>query len=180
MLFCLESKLGRNYAETTNATYEVYFKETGEFKVVGKIVDGGYNDTITDGIVQRTWNARNAESREQIYISDVQKQETGTSNAEISNFNKNGTCIGDRSVRNGSSNTDNVKYSIAGKITMNNALLDDSSNIEGNTYKLRDILEQKRVYIIILIMEEILMKLIKKLFWTIQNRIIHWWVGENP
>lgn len=36
------------------------------------IVDGGYNDTITDRIIQRIGNARNAESGMQVYSSDVQ------------------------------------------------------------------------------------------------------------
>ena len=122
-------KPGRNYVETTNATYEVYFKETGEFKVVGKIVDGGYNDTITDGTIQRIGNARNAESGMQVYSSDVQQQRTGTHNDEISNINQRETHISDTSVRNGSSNSDNVKYSIAGRTAMNNSIMADSSNI---------------------------------------------------
>ena len=132
-------KPGRNYVETTNATYEVYFKETGEFKVVGKIVDGGYNDTITDGTIQRVGNARNAESGMQVYSSDVQQQRTGTHNDEISNINQRETHISDTSVRNGSSNSDNVKYSIAGRkalenIKSNNDLYNQAINMYDKAY----------------------------------------------
>lgn len=105
-------KPGRNYVETTNATYEVYFKDTGEFKVVDKIVDGGYNDTITNGNIQGTGNTRNAESGLQVHSSTIQQSRTRTRNDEISNFNKKRTRISDKSSGNGSSNSSNVKYSI--------------------------------------------------------------------
>lgn len=105
-------KPGRNYIETTNATYEVYFKDTGEFKVIDKIVDGGYNDTITNGNIQGTGNTRNAESGLQVHSSTVQQSRTRTHNDEISNFNKKRTRISDKSSGNGSSNSSNVKYSI--------------------------------------------------------------------
>lgn len=107
-------KPGRNYIETTNATYEVYFKDTGEFKVIDKIVDGGYNDTTTNGNIQGTGNTRNAESGLQVHSSTVQQSRTRTRtrNDEISNFNKKRTRISDKSSGNGSSNSSNVKYSI--------------------------------------------------------------------
>ena len=105
-------KPGINYVETTNATYEVYFKEIGEFKVVGKIVDGGYNDTITNGNIQGTGNTGNAKSRMQVHSSTIQQSRTGTRNDEISNFNQKRTGISDTSIGNGSSNSSNIKYSI--------------------------------------------------------------------
>lgn len=105
-------KPGRNYVETTNATYEVYFKETGEFKVVDKIVEGGYNDTITNGNIQGTGNAGNAKSGMQVHSSTIQQSRTRTRNDEISNFNQKRMRISDTSIENGSSNSNNVKYSI--------------------------------------------------------------------
>lgn len=97
-------KPGKNYVETTNATYKVYFKETGEFKVIDKIVDGGYNDTITNGDIQRVGNARNAESGVQVYSSTVQQRGTGTCDDGVSNINKKKTYISDRSIENSRAN----------------------------------------------------------------------------
>ena len=122
-------KPGRNYVETTNATYEVYFKETGEFKVVGKIVDGGYYDTITNGNIQGTGNTRDAESGMQVYSPTVQQSRTGTRNDEISDVNKRRTRISDTSIKNGSSNSNNVKYSI--QESENNS---DSFNLQKNRF----------------------------------------------
>lgn len=105
-------KPGINYVETTNATYEVYYKETGEFKVLGKEVSEDYYDTITNGNIQGTGNTRYAESRMQVYSPTVQQSGTGTRNDEISDFNKRRTRISDTSIKNGTSNSNNVKYSI--------------------------------------------------------------------
>lgn len=105
-------KPGKNYVETTNATYKVYLKETGEFKVIDKIVDGGYNDTITNGDIQRVGNARNAEGGVQVYSSTVQQRGTGTYDDGVSNINKRKTYISDRSIENSRANSNNVKYSI--------------------------------------------------------------------
>lgn len=108
-------KPGRNYIETTNATYEVYFKDTGEFKVIDKIVDGGYNDTITNGNIQGTGNTRNAESGLQVHSSTVQQSRTRTYDDGISENNSKGTYKRNRSNYDGETNSQNdinTKYSI--------------------------------------------------------------------
>lgn len=133
-------KPGRNYVETTNATYEVYFKETGEFKVVGKIADGGYNDTITNGNIQRTRSSGNAKSGMQVYSSTIQQPRTGTRNDEISNLNKRRTRISDKSVGDGSSNSNNVKYSI--QESENNS---DSFNFNKNVKRYEDLQEANAI-----------------------------------
>lgn len=105
-------KPGINYVETTNATYTVYYKETGEFKVLGKEVSEDYYDTITNGNIQGTGSTRNAESRMQTHSSTIQQSRTGTHNDEISNFNKRRTRISDSSMENDTTNNGNIKYSI--------------------------------------------------------------------
>ena len=40
-------KPGINYVETTNATYNVYYKETGDFKILGKEISEDYYDEPT-------------------------------------------------------------------------------------------------------------------------------------
>lgn len=90
----------------------MYFKEIEKFKLIDKIVDGGYKDTITNGNIQRIRSSRDAKSGVQAHSSTIQKRVTGTHNDEISNFNQKRTRISDSSMENDTTNNGNVKYSM--------------------------------------------------------------------
>ena len=101
-----------NYVETTNATYKVYYKETGDFKILGKEISEDYYDEPTKRNISGINATGNAEGGVQIHSSSIQKRKSGTYYDEISNINKRRTHISDTSVKYGGANNENVKYSI--------------------------------------------------------------------
>lgn len=107
-------KPGLNYVETTNATYEVYFKETGEFKVTGKYISGGKNDNSSERNLSRTNETGNVRSGEQINSEQVSNRRTRTYNDEVSNINKRQKSNTNRSGNDVDRNSTNVnkKYSM--------------------------------------------------------------------
>lgn len=105
-------KPGLNYVETTNATYEVYFKETGEFKVTGKYISGGQNDNSSRRNLSRTNETGNVRSWEQINSEQVSNGRTGTRNDEVLNINKGQKSNTNRSRNGVNENSSNVKYSM--------------------------------------------------------------------
>lgn len=70
-------------------------------------MEGGYNDTITNGNIQRTGSSGNAKSWMQAHSSIIQERGTGTHDDEISNFNKRRTRISDSSMENDTTNNGN-------------------------------------------------------------------------
>ena len=105
-------KPGINYVETTNATYKVYYKETGDFKILGKEISEDYYDEPTKRNISGINATGNAEGGVQIHSSSIQKRKSGTYYDEISNINKRRAHISDSGVKDGGANNGNVKYSI--------------------------------------------------------------------
>lgn len=79
---------------------------------MGKEISEDYYDGSTKRDISRINESRNAESRMQVHSTDVQKQKTRTYNDEVSNLNKRRTYNSDTSIKNGTSNSNNVKYTI--------------------------------------------------------------------
>ena len=101
-----------NYVKTTNARYKVYYKETGDFKILGKEISEDYYDEPTKRNISGINATGNAEGGVQIHSSSIQKRKSGTYYDEISNINKRRAHISDSGVKDGESNNGNVKYSI--------------------------------------------------------------------
>lgn len=94
-------RAGINLVETTNATYTVYFKETGEFKVlsVERDLDAGE-------LSERNDTARGTSRYSLSSEPNIKNTIPTTSNDEISNINTKGT--GKRS-RSNTSGTENIR-----------------------------------------------------------------------
>lgn len=105
-------KPGINYVETTNVTYNVYYKETGDFKILSKEISEDYYDEPTKRNISGINATGDAKGGVRIHSSSIQKRKSGTYYDEISNINKRRAHISDSGVKDGESNNGNVKYSI--------------------------------------------------------------------
>ena len=95
-------RAGINLVETTNATYTVYFKETGEFKVlsVERDLDAGE-------LSERNDTARGTSRYSLSSEPNIENTISTTSNDEISNINTKGTGKRNRSNTSGTENIRN-------------------------------------------------------------------------
>lgn len=119
-------RAGINLVETTNATYTVYFKETGEFKVlsVERDLDAGE-------LSERNDTARGTSRYSLSSEPNIENTISTTSNDEISNINTKGT--GKRS-RSNTSGTENIR---------NEGLEESSSfNLQKNKEKQLEIIQK--------------------------------------
>ena len=108
-------KPGINKIETTNAQYEIYFKETGEFKVLDKIANEGEDINVFRRTLSRNEEARSKRFNEQLDSEEVSNKRTGTYNDGISENNSKGTYKRNRSNYDGKTNSRNdinTKYSM--------------------------------------------------------------------
>nr|DAT55212.1 MAG TPA: PolyVal ADP-Ribosyltransferase [Caudoviricetes sp.] len=108
-------KPGINKIETTNAQYEIYFKETGEFKVLDKIANEGEDINVFRRTLSRNEEARSKRFNEQLDSEEVSNKRTGTYNDGISENNSKGTYKRNRSNYDGKANSRNdinTKYSM--------------------------------------------------------------------
>ena len=108
-------KPGINKIETTNAQYEIYFKETGEFKVLDKIANEGEDINVFRRTLSRNEEARSKRFNEQLDSKEVSNKRTGTYNDGISENNSKGTYKRNRSNYDGKTNSRNdinTKYSM--------------------------------------------------------------------
>lgn len=108
-------KPGINKIETTNAQYEIYFKETGEFKVLDKIANEGEDINVFRRTLSRNEEARSKRFNEQLDSEEVPNKRTGTYNDGISENNSKGTYKRNRSNYDGKTNSRNdinTKYSM--------------------------------------------------------------------
>lgn len=108
-------KPGINKVETTNAQYEIYFKETGEFKVLDKIANEGEDINVFRRTLSRNEEARSKRFNEQLDSEEVSNKRTGTYDDGISENNSKGTYKRNRSNYDGKTNSRNdinTKYSM--------------------------------------------------------------------
>lgn len=137
-------KPGINKIETTNAQYEIYFKETGEFKVLDKIANEGEDINVFRRTLSRNEEARSKRFNEQLDSKEVSNKRTGTYNDGISENNSKGTYKRNRSNYDGKTNSRNdinTKYSM--QESENNS---DSFNISKYDNKGRELSKQQQEY----------------------------------
>lgn len=137
-------KPGINKIETTNAQYEIYFKETGEFKVLDKIANEGEDINVFRRTLSRNEEARSKRFNEQLDSEEVSNKRTGTYNDGISENNSKGTYKRNRSNYDGKTNSRNdinTKYSM--QESENNS---DSFNISKYDNKGRELSKQQQEY----------------------------------
>lgn len=130
-------KPGINKIETTNAQYEIYFKETGEFKVLDKIANEGEDINVFRRTLSRNEEARSKRFNEQLDSEEVSNKRTGTYNDGISKNNSKGTYKRNRSNYDGKTNSRNdinTKYSMQ-ESENNSKRLEISNNVRNDVYK---------------------------------------------
>ncbi|MDD7753818.1 MAG: hypothetical protein PUJ51_04855 [Clostridiales bacterium] len=130
-------KPGINKIETTNAQYEIYFKETGEFKVLDKIANEGEDINVFRRTLSRNEEARSKRFNEQLDSEEVSNKRTGTYNDGISENNSKGTYKRNRSNYDGKTNSRNdinTKYSMQ-ESENNSKRLEISNNVRNDVYK---------------------------------------------
>lgn len=101
-------KPGKNYVETSDATYIIYQKEYNDFKVVDKYEGGVNNDTIASRNIQRIDETRNAREGFQDTSENTRNEGTTKSNDELLDGNKGARSVKIQSDRNGINNKQNV------------------------------------------------------------------------
>lgn len=108
-------KPGINKVETTNAQYEIYFKETGEFKVLDKIANEGEDINVFRRTLSRNEETRSKQFNKQLDSEEISNKRTRTYDDGISENNSKGTYKRNRSNYDGETNSQNdinTKYSI--------------------------------------------------------------------
>ena len=104
-------KSGKNYVQTSDATYVIYQKEYNDFKVVDKYEGGVDNDAIANRNIRGIDEARYGREGFQDTSENARNEGTTKSNDELLNGNKGARSVKVESNRNGISN----KKSVAGK-----------------------------------------------------------------
>lgn len=108
-------KPGINKVETTNAQYEIYFKKTGEFKVLDKIANEGEGINVFRRTLSRNEETRSKQFNKQLDSEEISNKRTRTYDDGIFENNSKGTYKRNRSNYDGETNSRNdinTKYSI--------------------------------------------------------------------